>query len=86
MSRGNKRKEHLNLVFLVKSKIKERIIKCNSRNKKDKDSLMNHFVVIKKSLSNYSCKIHEALLIKKHHPKLNKQLYENGVSLILQLL
>ena len=42
--------------------------------KKDTDSLMHHFVVIKKCLSDYECKIYEALLIKKHQPKLNKHL------------
>ena len=34
------------------------------------DSLMNHFVVVKKCLSNYNCKIHKALLIKKHNQNL----------------
>ena len=33
---------------------------------------MHHFVVIKKYLSDYDCKIHEALLTKKYQPKLNK--------------
>ena len=78
-------KEHLNLGSSVKSKIKEHIIECNFCNKKDTDSLMYHFVVIKKCSSDYDCKIHEALLIKKHQPKLNKQLYENGSSFLLQL-
>ena len=66
-------KEHLNLDSSVKSKIKEHIIKCNLRNKKDTDS----FIAIKECLSDCDCKIYEALLIKKHQPKLNKQLYEN---------
>ena len=76
-------KEHINLGSSVKSKIKERIIECNFCNKKDTDSLMYDFVVIKKCLSDYDCTIHEALLIKKHQPKLNKQLYENGSSFLL---
>ena len=46
---------------------------------------MNHFAVIKKCLSDYDCKIHEALLIKKHQPKLIKQVHENSSS-FLQLL
>ena len=65
-------KKHLNLGSLVKNKIKEHIIKYNSCSKKDMDSLMNYFVVIKKCLSDYDCTIHEALLIKKNKPKLNK--------------
>ena len=48
-------------------------------------SLTHRFSVIKKCSSDYDCKIHEALLIKKHQPKLNKQLYENGSSFLLQL-
>ena len=78
-------KEHLNLDSSVKSKIKEDIIECNLCNKKDMGSLIHRFSVIKKCLSDYDCKIHEALLIKKRQPKLNKQLYENGSYFLLQL-
>ena len=78
-------KEHLNLCSSVKSKIKHHIIECNLCNKKDMDSLINRFSVIKKSSSDYDCKIHEALIIKKYQPKLNKQMYENGSSFLLQL-
>ena len=49
------------------------------------DSLIHRFSVIKKCFSDYDCKIHEALLIKKPQPILNKQLYENGSSFLLQL-
>ena len=85
-------KEHLNLGSSVKSKIKHLIIECNLCNKKDMDSLINRFSLIHrfsvlvKCSSDYDCKIHEALLIKKHQPKLNKLLYENGSSFLLQLL
>ena len=65
-------KEHLNLGSSVKSKIKDHIIDCNLCNKKDMDSLIHSFSVIKKCSSDYDCKIHEALIIKKHQPKLNK--------------
>ena len=78
-------KEHLNLGSSVKSKIKDHIIECNLCKKKDMDGLIHRFSVIKKCSSDYDCKIHEALLIKKHQPKLNKQLYENGLSFLLQL-
>ena len=44
-------KKNLNLGSLVKSKIKEHIIERNSCNKKVTDNLINHFVVIKKCLS-----------------------------------
>ena len=33
------------------------------------DNLINHFAVIKKCLSDYGCKIHEALLIKNINQK-----------------
>ena len=72
-------KEHLNLGSSVKSKIKKYIIECNSCNKK------NHFVVIKKCISNYDYKIYKALLIKKHQLKINKRLYENSLSFLPQL-
>ena len=49
------------------------------------DGLIHSFIVIKKCSSDYVCKIHEALLIKKHQPKLNKHLYENGSSFLLEL-
>ena len=49
------------------------------------DSLIHRFSVIKKCSSDYDSKIHEALIIKKHQPKLNKQLYENGSSFLQQL-
>ena len=63
----------------------DHIIECNLCNKKDMDCLIHRFSVIKKCSSDYDCKIHEALLIKQHQPKLNKQLYENGSSFLLQL-
>ena len=78
-------KEHLNLGSSVQSKIKEHINQCNLCNKKDMDSLIHRCIVIKKCLSNYDCKIHKTLIIKKHQPKLNKQFYENGSSFLLQL-
>ena len=46
---------------------------------------MNHFDITKKCLSDYDCKIHKALLIKKHQPKLNEQLHHSGLSFLLQL-
>ena len=57
-------KKHLNLGSSVKSKIKQYIVECCLCNKKDTDSLMHHFVVIKKCSSDYDCKIHQVLLIK----------------------
>ena len=44
---------------------------------------MHHFAFIKKGFLDHDCKIYEALLIKKHQPKLNKQLYANGSFFLL---
>ena len=57
-------KERLNSDSTVKSKIKDRISECNLCNKKDTDSLIHRFIIIKKCSSDYDCKIHEALIIK----------------------
>ena len=48
-------KEHLNLGSSVKSKIKEHIIEYNLYNKKDLDSLIHRFSIVKKCSSDY-CK------------------------------
>ena len=45
---------------------------------------MNHFVVFKKYLSDYNCKIYEALLIKKYQSKLNKQFYKNNLTFFVE--
>ena len=75
-------KEHLNLGSSVKSKIKEHISEYILCNKKDTDSLRHRFRVIKKCSTDYDYKIHKALLIKKHEPKLNT-VSKNGSSFLL---
>ena len=44
---------------------------------------MDSFTILKKCNSEYEIKIHEALLIKKRGPKLNKQVY--GASFLLDI-
>ena len=46
---------------------------------------VNSFKIIKKCSSTFETKIHEALLIKKHNPKLNQQLFANGSSFLLNI-
>ena len=41
--------------------------------------------IIKKCNSNFETKILEALLIKKHNPKLNRKLFANGSSFLLNI-
>ena len=65
-------KQHLNWGSSVKCKIKEHISECNLCNKKDTDSLIHRFIVIKECPTDYDCNIHKALIIKKHRPKLFK--------------
>ena len=76
-------REHLNLNSKQKSSIKDHIAACNfcSKTKIGIDS----FKIIRKCRSDYDTKIHEALLIKKHSPGLNRELYASGASFLLQV-
>ena len=51
----------------------------------NKKTGLDSFKIIRKCRSEYDTKIHEALLIKKHSPALNRQLYANGSSFLLQV-
>ena len=53
---------------------KAEICKKCSNNRSDE----NNFVIIRKCKSEFCSKIHEALLIKKLSPKLNRQMFANG--------
>ena len=46
---------------------------------------IDNFKVIRKCNTEYSTKIQEALLIKKHNPILNTQLYAGGSSFLLNV-
>ena len=46
---------------------------------------LNSFEVLKQCKSVFQAKIHEALLIKKHRPSLNKQLYAHCSSFLLNI-
>ena len=75
---GTRVKEHLNFSNKQKSSIKDHIQSCSicSKTKIGLDS----FKIIRKFRSDYDTKIHEALLIKKHSPSPNRQLYASGAS------
>ena len=75
--------EHLNFKSLQDSAIKDHILSCEkcSNNRFDE----NNFVIIRKSKSEFCSKIHEALLIKKLSPKLNRQMFANGTSYLLNI-
>ena len=69
-------REHLNFKSLQNSAVKDHILSCEkcSNNRSDE----NNFVIIRKCKSEFCSKIHEALLIKKLSPKLNRQMFANG--------
>ena len=63
--------------------IKEHIKKCSSC--KTQPNNMGQFKIIRKCQTSYEAKIHEALVIKRSNPVLNKQLYANGASILLNV-
>ena len=65
-----------------KTAISEHLKLCESCKK---DINIKSFKIIKKCSNEYETKIHEALQIKKINPKLNKQLYANGSSFLLNV-
>ena len=75
--------EHLNVSRTGKSAIKERITKCSSC--KTQSNNIKQFEIIKKCQTSYEAKIHEALVIKRSNPVLNKELYTNGASFLLNV-
>ena len=52
---------------------------------KNNKHLFDNFSILKTCNPQYSTKIQEALLIKKHNPKLNTQLYANGFPFVLNV-
>ena len=75
--------EHLGFQLKTESSVKEHIMSCAicSNTKFN----VNSFKIIKKYNSNFETKIYETLLIKKHNPKLNRQLFANGSSFSLNI-
>ena len=75
--------KHLNISRSSKSAIKEHIRKCSSCETQSNN--MKQFEIIRKCQTSYEAKIHEALVIKRNNPVLNKQLYANGASFLLNV-
>ena len=76
-------REHLNFNSLTKSSIKDHIMSCDKCLNTKYD--LNSFSIIRQCQSEFYAKIHEALLIKRHRTELNRQLYANGASFLLQV-
>ena len=76
-------KEHINLADSRKSAIKDHILSCPTCSNLQYN--INSFTILRKCNTDYEAKIHEALLIKRHSPSLNKQCYANGASFLLNI-
>ena len=75
-------KEHLALHVPPKiTEVKSHIWNCE----KCQGCKFDHFKIMKNCKNEVETKIHEALLIKKHNPKLNKQLLTKGTSYLLRV-
>ena len=68
----------------TKSAIHDHIKVCKTCMKTEYD--IYSFQILRLCSSKFETKILEALLIKKHDPKLNAQLYEGGSSILLNVL
>ena len=79
---GTRIQEHLHHKT-IKSAIREHFEIC--QNCKLNNTNLNSFEVLRTCNSEYATKILEALLIKKHNPQLNRQLYANGSSFLLNV-
>ena len=76
-------REHLNFNSLQDNANKGHILlykKCFNNRFNE-----NNFVIIRKCRSEFCSEIHEALLIKKLSPKLNRQMYAKGASYLLNI-
>ena len=75
--------EHLGFYLKTDSAVKDHIMSCDiCANSKFN---VNSYKIIKKCNSNFETKIHGALLIKKHNPGLNRQLFANGSWFLLNI-
>ena len=78
---GVREEEHLH--SKKDSAVQKYINVCQSCN--NNKHLLDNFSILKTCNTQYSTKIQEALLIKKHNPELNTQLYANGSSILLNV-
>ena len=78
-------KEHISDCKSNKSVIKNHILNCNNCLDEDPKFQVDQFSIMRKCNSAYEAKIHEALLIKKQNPTINKQMYANGTSFLLSV-
>ena len=75
--------EYLGFHLKTESSFKYHIMFCDIRTNNKYN--VNLFKMIKKCNFNFETKIHEALLIKKHNPGLNRQIFASGSSFLLSI-
>ena len=76
-------KEHLTPKENEKSAITKHIFHCQTC--KNSQLSIDNFSILKSCKSDYSCKVNEALFIKKFRPVLNKQQHNQGQSYLLRV-
>ena len=77
-------KEHFDLENdNVKSAIKQHINNCDACY--NSSLTIDRFHILKKCNNDFQTKIHEAFLIKSLKPSMNKQLHNNGASILLNV-
>ena len=75
--------EHLNVRQKSDSAINQHIRDCEHCSEANHN--VSSFKILKKCSTEYETKIQEALLIKKLNPSMNKQLFSNGSSFLLNV-
>ena len=77
-------KKHTNLkCFQNESEIKRHIRQCHNCLRANID--YKHFCILRNCRGLHETKIHEAVIIKKLQPNLNKQVYAKGASFLLRI-
>ena len=76
-------KEHITPKDSTKSEVKNHIFECNTC--KNSQLSVENFSILKKCKNDYTCKIAEALFIKKFRPRLNKQKLNKSQSYLLRV-
>ena len=82
--------EHLNVNrrtsnIEADSAIKKHLDTCQKCFEGTRRNQFDHFQILRHCTSSYTAKIHEALLIKRHNPKLNIQQFNKGASYTLKV-
>ena len=75
--------EHVTPKESPKSEIKNHIFECNTC--KNSQLSVENFTILKQCKNDYTCRITEALFIKKFRPQLNKQKLTKGQSYFLRV-